>query len=118
MAANGASKLQSNSNPSVVAIAGWLFGDSQNWAEAQTRLDNVKKIPVTYGTNVADRSNQDDVVVYCNMDRYQSTTRKDKAAYDPSTGMLISIRPINCGESVITNDYNFPRSRRIHCGGR
>ena len=52
-------------------FAKWLFGDQANWGEAHTRLANVQNIPATFSSNKNDKSNLNDVVVYCNMDRYR-----------------------------------------------
>ena len=86
MAAKGATKLHGTSNSNVAAIAGWLFGDKSRWAESQTRLSNVKNIPATYGKDITDTSNPNDVIVYCNLDRYQPT-KHHGTFHDPNTGM-------------------------------
>ena len=86
LAAQGAADLTGHMSPDVENLAGWLFG--MNEAEAQRRLGNVQRIPATFSTNIRDLSNLNDVVVYCNMDRYQTSTRPDGALYDPNTGKM------------------------------
>ncbi len=71
MAALGEKSLLPPVKDPYKSFASWLFGDQAGWGEAQTRLANVKNIPATYSTNKNDKSNLNDVVVYCNMDRYQ-----------------------------------------------
>ena len=91
----------------VEELAGWLFGASTNYAIAQTRLQNVGNIPQTFTsdsmaivgisptsllvcihtkkdleTNKSDMAN---IVVYCNLNRYQKTNRRDGALYDPDS---------------------------------
>ena len=111
MAANAATQLQGNLKPPVAAIAGWLFGGTGNWAEAQTRLSNVKNIPATYGTDITDTSNPNDVIVYCNLNRYQTTTRSDGAFYDPNTGKHV-VRVLNhCG--IRCADVSLPGCRHL-----
>ena len=68
-------------------IATYLFGDPEKWGEAETRLSNVRNIPATFSTNIRDISNKDELVVFCNMDRYTTTTREDGALWSTYSGI-------------------------------
>ncbi|KAL2056439.1 hypothetical protein ABVK25_003462 [Lepraria finkii] len=93
LAARGAADLAGHMSPDVENLAGWLFGTNE--AEAQRRLGNVQRIPATFSTNIRDLSNLNDVVVYCNMDRYQTSNRPDGALYDPNTGSYLKLSEVD-----------------------
>ncbi|KAL9637155.1 MAG: hypothetical protein Q9164_002379 [Protoblastenia rupestris] len=113
LAAQAASDLDGDVKPPVAAIAGWLFGDPPAWDEAKKRLGNVKNIPATFSTDKKDMSNPNDIIVYCNMERYKQTDREDSALYDPDTDtyeLLSNDDFIMCKEGKSINGQQRPKA--------
>ena len=112
-----------------------------NYPIAQTRLHNVGKIPNTFTFDSmavfetrprflcmcvypneeaeTDKSDTSNVVAYCSLDRYKSTTRRDGALYDPDSETLQAVSDLvfqSCKSGVaiagkrkpfaLTNNYD------------
>lgn len=84
-------------DPSIANLATWLFGPTSNWAEADSRLSGVKNIPWTgsFTTDKTDKSNTNNIIVYCDLDRYVTPSDPQKVAaglhYDPDNGVYSDV---------------------------